>query len=53
VPGFDKEDLPDRSAHRNFLGFIFVNLDPDASPDGRLVPEGPRGTGGFVPHWAG
>jgi phenylpropionate dioxygenase-like ring-hydroxylating dioxygenase large terminal subunit len=45
-------DLPDRGAHRGVLGFVFVNLDPDAT-DGRLVPRRARGTGAeYVPHWA-
>jgi hypothetical protein len=35
-----------------FLGFVFVNLDPDAAPMDDWFPQVRGRTGGFVPHWA-
>lgn len=54
VPGFDKSEICLTGVKvEEFLGFIFVNLDPDAAPMDEWFPEARAELEEFVPHWAG
>ena len=53
VPGFDKADVCLTEVRtENFLGFLFVNLDPDAAPMDDWFPGAREELAAFVPHHA-
>ena len=53
VPGFDKSKVCLTEVRTElFLGFIFVNLDPDAKPMDEWFPNVRAELEGFVPNWA-
>ncbi len=53
VPGLDKSKICLTSVRTEiFLGFIFVNLDPDAAPMEDWFPGARAELESFVPHWA-
>lgn len=53
VPGFDAADVCLTEVRTEvFLGFIFVNLDPDAAPMDEWFPGARSEMEAFVPHWA-
>ncbi|MEL6978824.1 MAG: aromatic ring-hydroxylating dioxygenase subunit alpha [Pseudomonadota bacterium] len=52
VKGFDKKSVRLREVRTElFLGFIFVNLDPDAAPMETWFPNAQAELESFVPHW--
>ena len=53
VEGFDKSKICLTSVRtEEFLGFIFVNLDPDAAPMDEWFPNARAELEEWVPHWA-
>ena len=53
VPGFDKSKVCLTEVRTEvFLGFIFVNLDPDARPMDDWFPNARTELQSFVPQWA-
>ena len=53
VEGFDKSKICLTEVRTEvFLGFIFVNLDPDAEPMEDWFPGAQAELKAFVPHWA-
>ncbi|MGI3184183.1 aromatic ring-hydroxylating oxygenase subunit alpha [Nioella aestuarii] len=53
VPGFDKSKICLTDVRTEvFLGFIFVNLDPNAAPMDEWFPNARAELEGFVPNWA-
>ncbi|MDJ0826725.1 MAG: aromatic ring-hydroxylating dioxygenase subunit alpha [Rhodobacter sp.] len=52
VPGFDRTTVCLTEVRTEiFLGFIFVNLDPDAAPMDDWFPGAREEIAGFVPDW--
>ena len=52
VPGFDRSKVCLTEVRTEvFLGFIFVNLDPDAKPMDEWFPDAREEIEGFVPNW--
>ncbi|MEM1431854.1 MAG: aromatic ring-hydroxylating dioxygenase subunit alpha [Pseudomonadota bacterium] len=53
IPGFDRSAICLTEVRTEvFLGFVFVNLDPDAPPMDEWFPGARAELEGFVPHWA-
>ncbi|WP_424973024.1 aromatic ring-hydroxylating oxygenase subunit alpha [Dinoroseobacter sp. S76] len=53
VPGFDASKICLTEVRTEvFLGFIFVNLDPDAAPMEDWFPGARDELEAFIPHWA-
>ena len=53
VPGFDSASICLTEVRTEvFLGFIFVNLDPDADPMDTWFPNARTELESFVPHWS-
>ncbi len=53
VEGFDKSTICLSEVRvENFLGFVFVNLDPNADPMETWFPDARRELEAFIPHWA-
>jgi len=53
VPGFDRSKICLTEVRAEiFLGFLFVNLDPDAAPMEDWFPGARDELEGFVPNWA-
>lgn len=53
VEGFDKSKICLTEIQTEvFLGFVFVNLDPDAAPMDVWFPNARSEMESFVPHWA-
>ncbi|MBC6438389.1 MAG: aromatic ring-hydroxylating dioxygenase subunit alpha [Rhodobacteraceae bacterium] len=54
VPGLDKSQIRLTEVRTEvFLGFVFVNLDPDAAPMEEWFPGARAELEAFVPNWAG
>lgn len=52
VPGFDKSSICLTEARcEEFLGFVFVNLDPDARPMDEWFPDARAELEEWVPNW--
>lgn len=52
VPGFNKADVCLTEVRtEEFMGFIFVNLDPDAKPMDEWFPEARAQMETYVPNW--
>lgn len=53
VPGFDRSEICLNEVRtEEFLGFIFVNLDPNAEPMDNWFPNARTELESFVPNWA-
>ena len=53
VQGFDKNQICLTEVRTEvFLGFVFVNLDPDAAPMDTWFPNVRAELESFIPHWA-
>ncbi|MCP5072575.1 MAG: aromatic ring-hydroxylating dioxygenase subunit alpha [Rhodobacteraceae bacterium] len=54
VPGFDRNEICLSEVRtEEFLGFVFVNLDPDAKPMDEWFPNARRELEEWVPHFTG